>query len=514
MLADIILSPFKPQAKNVTVEDVASSLYYVHLEIPSAGSQTSLQSRPEESAGSSQPDSLAQSIPRKPLPTSAKPRTPDDRSPGVTQVQLHSTSLPDTQVIDDSIAGSHTGPADSHGPLSGLLSRMPARKPLGIRSTSRISVSDPNKLLPSQPSDHINIGLDSGGADGDFNQFKRTFGPSSYPKYTPKRRASSTGAPLTLTLIRRDPSSGRQWNVARVSSWQSDHSPAEQRRSSLFSSQPQLPASWSSSSPIDIEVENSGYAKFRGMPMRYDAGSGIGSTVSGPAGDASLRRDVGIFWRQAVMMYSKSWTATVKNTIHRIEQAGRSRIEHRRSGSVASIDSVFFDGSAEEAQGLKPRGYAFQSPWGGRCEFRTGNGGRSVQCRHVPHDGEAFIRNPLSSDANSGARPQMAVMSELRFNLPVSELLGDQARREKDQWRGNFSKLLNANPAMDEEHIDADDTISPFEVNVGSERAGGGNRGKRAKLGKLIIYNDGLKMLDLLVAANIGVWWGAWEKMF
>src|SRR3954470_1957112 len=31
MMADLILTPLKPQPKNVTAEDVASSLYYIHL---------------------------------------------------------------------------------------------------------------------------------------------------------------------------------------------------------------------------------------------------------------------------------------------------------------------------------------------------------------------------------------------------------------------------------------------------------------------------------------------------
>lgn len=35
-------------------------------------------------------------------------------------------------------------------------------------------------------------------------------------------------------------------------------------------------------------------------------------------------------------------------------------------------------------------------------------------------------------------------------------------------------------------------------------------RGKQAKLGKLIVEDEGLKMLDLVVAANMGVWWGVW----
>jgi hypothetical protein len=49
-----------------------------------------------------------------------------------------------------------------------------------------------------------------------------------------------------------------------------------------------------------------------------------------------------------------------------------------------------------------------------------------------------------------------------------------------------------------------------LDLSIGQERAGGGNRGKRAKLGKLIIYDEGFKMLDLIVAANMGVWWSVW----
>ncbi len=47
---------------------------------------------------------------------------------------------------------------------------------------------------------------------------------------------------------------------------------------------------------------------------------------------------------------------------------------------------------------------------------------------------------------------------------------------------------------------------------LGVEKAGGGTSGKHAKLGKLIVYDEGLKMLDLVVAANLGVWWRVWER--
>lgn len=109
-------------------------------------------------------------------------------------------------------------------------------------------------------------------------------------------------------------------------------------------------------------------------------------------------------------------------------------------------------------------------------------------------------------------------LSELRFNLPSVELFKSPEGREevKSQVQGHFNKLLQKlDEKTNRNNNDYDDgMISPFDVNLGKEKAGGGNRGKRAKMGKLIIYPDGMKMLDLVVAANMGVWWGAWEKSF
>lgn len=51
-----------------------------------------------------------------------------------------------------------------------------------------------------------------------------------------------------------------------------------------------------------------------------------------------------------------------------------------------------------------------------------------------------------------------------------------------------------------------------LDLSLGQERAGGGFGGKQAKLGKLIIEPEGLRMLDLLVAANVGLWWRAYER--
>lgn len=254
--------------------------------------------------------------------------------------------------------------------------------------------------------------------------------------------------------------------------------------------------------PIDITIETSGYAKFRNMPTKRSLDVSKGHSPSNHPGRSAEdvthqgRVEQGLFSRQVVMAYSKSWTSTLMDKW--------SKKTHSRNASKASASSVGSLGEQGE-QGMKPRGYVFKSPWDGSCEFRTGNGGRSVRCHHVPYEESV---NPLTGD-QEGERAVPTAVSELRFNLPSSELFGasDPDKESKSQWRGHFSKLMGGG---DED----DDAVSPFDVNVGAERAGGGNRGKRAKLGKLIVYNDGLKMLDLVVAANVGVWWGAWERNF
>jgi hypothetical protein len=63
--------------------------------------------------------------------------------------------------------------------------------------------------------------------------------------------------------------------------------------------------------------------------------------------------------------------------------------------------------------------------------------------------------------------------------------------------------------------VSIDDTrnsLDRMDLSLGQEFAGGGFGGKQAKLGKIILEDEGLKMMDLLVAANIALWWRAYEK--
>jgi hypothetical protein len=55
-------------------------------------------------------------------------------------------------------------------------------------------------------------------------------------------------------------------------------------------------------------------------------------------------------------------------------------------------------------------------------------------------------------------------------------------------------------------------STSTLDLSLGLELAGGGFSGKKAKMGKLIVEHEGLKMLDLLIAANLSLWWKAYEK--
>lgn len=239
-----------------------------------------------------------------------------------------------------------------------------------------------------------------------------------------------------------------------------------------------------------------------------------------------MPNESGMFARQVVMAYSKSWSShlkensktlstnlkensktlslNLKDKWNRMDKGALGRSAHAKHQSMSSLPAKPImpvleipPTPGQPGPGMKPRGYTFTSPWNGRCDFRTGNAGRSVRCHHTLH--------PQLQDTHISPQQPSSVVSELRFNLPSSS-----PESEAQQALGSLAKFWRGSSEEDDE----DDEVSPFDVNLGRERAGGGNRGKRAKLGKLIIWGEGLKMLDLVVAANMGVWWGAWERNF
>lgn len=503
---------------------------------------------------------------------------------------LPGRTLPSNANTNSNNSGSNNAvqlpPAASAAPAPG--GGIP-RKPVGPRPDGTVDPNAPpfpprpqDKALPQAP------GL-SAQQQQQQQQQPRT------PGLTSTQPTPNNFAPFQLTLIRRDPSSNHQWNIGKVASVQ----PVEQPDDDNSDGESAPPVSEQPS--IRIHLETSGYAKFRGD----DGGKA--------------------FARQVVMAYTKSWTAGIRNAFKR-----PSAHNHERSSSLDRAQIGAFDNNDLEpprrflrprnnslastadsalgglgvpdvrrkskelsrstspplitrpGPGLKPKGYTFTSPWDGRCDFRTGNGGRSLKCRHILHPstdattgatgGGVAGYNPLviaqsfrdgpgqglaavaaatssvvTGQPEAGGRARAGsltsaltgaiAVSELRFNLPHGDLIRkrdnsedrEREQREKsgggrgDQLYGRFQDHLHhlqhharrrGSSTEEDDYPEDDQDEDELDLSLGREKAGGGNRGKRAKLGKLIVYDDGFKMLDLVVAANMGVWWVSWERSF
>lgn len=528
---DVILSPFKPQLKNVTGGDLASSLYYVHLEHPTldiAGPRTL---RDEAQGRSSEDSSATRTIARKPVPGLVPAPAPEIAIQG-DQLQLEQTRshhenttlwppeefgippslqerdyappLPSRRRFEDSGLGYSDSSFETNPYERPQLNvPPPRRKPVGPRQMSgapqgRVSMDETTRSRVQTRSRADTTG---------HTRQSRSLSPTKNIEYSTP--------PFTLSLIRRDPGTGDQWNVGKISSYETSPMAAQAPMYlSASASEQHLPQH----PPIDIQIETAGYARFRGVTQ---------TALPPPPSLIDFmpepRSGGRTFSRQVSMSYSKSFGSTVRSTFQKLEQKARKKAQgHNRNESEASVAShssgEHMAGSPTTARPdkMKPRGYTFASPWNGKCVFRTGKDGRSLVCDHVLHEGEVGGYNPLVPDS-SAAKGTSTVVSELRFNLPGSDLFpsSEVPKGDSDRKLGHFSKLVK--PMIDRgygDEDDEDDFVSPFDVNVGGERAGGGNRGKRAKLGKLIIYHDGRKMLDLLVAANMGLWWGTWEKSY
>lgn len=654
---DIIFSPFKPQLKNVTGEDVANSLYYIHLETPadldlhtSPGTAAGLENQHHMSNLTS-PLSRASSqatrspIARKPLPNSARttPTSPSkpatetlstvlsrDRDPESPTKGMKTpliTSTEPSPVIRQTPGITHElgddpemrPPVplkkDNSNQISPIHQAPILRKPLGPRALSSQSARslldstqakgsdvEGSLLKPNQGINGTDVRPNSSvstahlAGEHQVNNHTADGPRSEHLIPLPQNRAKDI-VPFTLTVIRRDPSTGNQWNVGKVSSYQllNPESPtldpdAPPTYAEMAGLMPTIASAAALSGPsnISIRLETSGYAKFRGnFPTRDSVdinrrqrAASAASSVAGSTDSLSILRGSGaingeeFFTRQLLMSYQKSWTSNIKQAWKSRNRSNSSSPpqpnpnpplspleppptlpfhSRARSGSAGSVDSL---GSArpgggsptkgtfspyEHRQnhptgnggghnphqlittpgpGLRPRGYAFASPWDGICEFRTSSSGRGVKCVHSLPGGGGH-----SPDGGNSAG---TTVSELRFNLPSAEMFRDKGQelqeridrlkvdghqRLQDQWgkghrRGNSSLDSTALSHNGDEHHDG------IDLSLGRERAGGGNRGKRAKLGKLIVHEEGLKMLDLLVAANVGVWWGAWERSF
>ncbi|KAB5513181.1 oxidoreductase-like protein [Coniochaeta sp. 2T2.1] len=538
---DIILCPLRPQVKNVTGGDVIHSLYYVHLDLPS-DEQPPVSKPPERSSPQT-------SIPRKPLPSNSKVALLDNQSPGgltsppqpVAPLPVH-PAVPALQVpapgqqdtLYDAPILSEPAPTSSYQPATAkpLGPRPMGGAPVPARDDHVLSASPPPVPLSAPALPPRGQGQaafhtprpstsESGHHAAPF-PLLRSLSPTK-PHYRP------TFTPYTLTLIRRHPTSGDQKNVARITSFQTNIPTPDMADPTLSPDnmpRPEPPA-------VHIRIDTLGYMKFGNWPTRaaldkFAADGNLNlkpgeSIVDGP-GRRSRGTSFNIhqpieqgFNRQVKMAYAKTWTSNIKSAFH-IRQKSHSSLgsgsgrpgSSGMHGGRSSMGDIFGKSPTSPSSpvitqagpGLKPKGYVFASPWDGRCEFRTGRGGRSLELRHVLGSSSAGFETASEGHGGTGTKP----VSELRFNLPGSSEGGVTSipshGHGRHSFHGKFDKLLKLDPRHRQDSSDEyDEEDAALDLSLGRERAGGGSKGNRAKLGKLIIHDEGLKMIDLAVVA-------------
>ncbi|EXJ89750.1 hypothetical protein A1O3_02817 [Capronia epimyces CBS 606.96] len=499
---DVFLTPLKPPTKtSISIEAVQSSLYFLHVERP----------EDEELRMSLEATKIAESrnnenipIQRKPLPpapyanypAAQRPLTPPKSyphyqppltdSPTATQVERHAARgahlrLNTSEAINPSgiprkpVVPRHMPPR-SFAESSSVRTDRTSGEPLsGLDDEQRKSSLARKPVQPASPAGaYVKSDAGCDGASSIVDIPQRAFPNPSLSGYGATKTVEHLSPhTLRITLIRRDPASGSQWNVGSIT-----------YRDSTAQENPLR--------GFEVDLTSPGYVKFAQLE---------GSSANG------LNRRVAYMF---------------------VPNNEGSPTTRKRSNS-----SELFSSNGTSSR--KPRqALSFISPWQGMCSFSNGLDGKSIRCRHT-----LPTANPSMS---AGA----ADVAELRFNLPWSILrLKDPNKQGKEasavlpsmpssrpanasnreQWRRSFQALTHK-ARMQVSHLESStdsprivhskrDSTQPPEAGeedrmnlaLGRERAGGGFKGQSAKLGKLIIDDEGLKMCDLVVAASMGVWW-------
>ncbi|KIW10902.1 hypothetical protein PV08_10201 [Exophiala spinifera] len=485
---DVFLTPLKPPTKaSISIEAVQSSLYFLHVERPEDEDlRQSLEATKVASTGPANVSPIA----RKPLPETPYANYPPSRRP-LTPPKSYPHYQPPSPGSQDGSQADRYVARGSNLRLSGMETTQNGgmlRKPVGARPMPALPALDTS----FRPREQENLGRQESvrsvtrkpvqSASSDHSDWLTSlppnangFGPSRSPTKSPVNESKSPADDQTrIILIRRDPASGSQWNVGSLF----------QRNTILRDNR---------LGRFDIELNSPGYTKF--------------AKLESPTGHC--------FNRKVDYVLLPNNESGVK-------------ARHR------SNSSEFFANSAY-ANSKKPRhAYSFNSPWQGTCSFTNGLDGKSLRCRHV------------LPTMNSSMIPAPVDVAELRLNLawsilgakdtnkqtvdvtqlPVHTSVGrPPVPKNKEQWRrsiqvlthkaktqlshsdrsGEFPTLAQTKRDSILEERSSDN--GRMNLDLGREKAGGGFKGHSAKLGKLIIQDEGLKMCDLVVAACMGVWW-------
>jgi hypothetical protein len=186
--------------------------------------------------------------------------------------------------------------------------------------------------------------------------------------------ASSTGT--RLTLIRRDPATGEQWNVAHIEDpTEVQKSPSGRRSVKTHGL------------PISIAVETPGYTKFMRDPWQPDVPPPAGRESTTVSPESS--REIPAFIRRLALEDSRILPFHKKSSSSGVitrkpvgagydASRGNSDSGFPHSPSMMSLAPI---GNEIEGQGRnsKSKSYSFESPWAGRCEFSAAIGSSSLK---------------------------------------------------------------------------------------------------------------------------------------
>jgi hypothetical protein len=534
---------------------VASCLYYLHL-----NSEGDVQLLEENQNGTSKkPESTITAqkpLPRKPLPESARSSLDVDRQGHITSEAAKSLPIPSTigqefrrkpLAGDNSARNTLQNSVQSKEPIS--------RRPLGPRPI----ISEPaigRKPLPGVENVPLNPRSSGQGSTSPtrVNMETASSSRSSFSRSGNVKDNRPASNSFSVTLIRRDPSSGAQWNIGKLSGHPVPSGGSDQGNIvTTHSKKPYF--------NMSIHLTTPGYNYFRISQSTShidpsSAGLGSMSAAHNPpptdndTEEAQLPRDSEFgFDRQVRMEGSSVWSRPSKQHKRALSDTSGTRNTARyRSSSISStvgVPEALPDNETVDSGDSKSKGYVFTSPWGGRCKFSTGGSGRTLRCKHT-------LPGPISASNTAESRfssqPSVAV-SELRFNLPSSALLnaspasvstkklGTDSRRFLIPKFGHIRNKISphkmapplpprphptsyaalypsdedeeppplpsrsypssyATDSSDDEAPPVPGRLHPFpyepnplggeedsrlDLRIGQEKAGGGNRGKRAK---------------------------------
>lgn len=498
-MTDVFLTPLKPPTKaSISLESIQSCLYYLHVV---TSEDDELRMSLEEQQRTEDAERLANTSPiqRKPLPltpfanypASQRPPTPPKSYP------YYQPGLGDQQ--DDNQAtrlaarGIHLR-LNTRSEVSGVSVR---RKPLGPRARVAREL-DENVLVSRSNAGGPPENPIRAGPDPNLEPWPRieddvrpSLPPRTAPPLPPRTKNPAVHEADRIVLIRRDPSSGSQWNVGTI-------------------------AVANSGLSATIEIHTPGYRKFAKQDLEM---------LPQPSTTAQVLQDENSTISASPISNhtpAPHFLRTIDMLALNQPKLGRSAHQRNHSEDIYSL----MEQKSMQAQVLSHSRCIFTSPWKGQCFFTTGLDGRSLKCRHA--------LPVASSTGETSSEP----VCEIRFNLPwlrmrkktqtqsegengpatvsgprsaeakqvfrrsvqrLRSASGSKTLSEDEKLRTNFESIKSRSNAADQQHR--------LDLSLGQEKAGGGFRGASAKLGKLIIEDEGLKFADLAVGACMSIWW-------